>query len=368
MPQVTDRATANNRAFELVLAFAGRLDDDALADVRELLAVAELDRAVGLLVGCLTAGGVPVTDAESRSLHELSGAVLLDGATLARLTVADDTTPARPRFAAGTTAQDPRAGVLPAIDRTLDVLPGVRALHCVWRATAAGTVPGPVPRRVVLVRVEAHRYPAEIAYRIDLAPRRYGLDAGVEVLPEGAELPEYHRAALAEAREIPLRGAVAEVESTETMKPVRDEPPHDSRDDAEAREATPDTGSAAAFDLVDSAPNGKAETGNGVSSAFFGETEFFSRGLTNGTASSTPEQEGDSFAFAPEPAPDRDGELNDTERDLLAQLHAELGKREREQESAFAPPEERAEPGESRHSAESRTAWPSGATSADGDA
>lgn len=349
MPQVTDRATAHNRTFELILGFAGRLDDDALSDVRELLAVAELDRAVGLLVGCLTAGRVPVTEAESNALHDLCGAVLLDSTALVHLTVAGDAALPRPRFAAGTTAQDPRAGVLPAIDRTLDVLPGVRALHCVWRTTAAGTVPGPVPRRLLLVHADANRYPAAIAYRIDLALRRYGLDAAVEVLPEGTALPEYHRAALAEAREIPLRGAVAAVESTETMEPIRDEPPaplHETpEDDDAAEESVPD-------EPLDTSPNGTSEVTGGVGSAFFGETDFFSRELASG---------------APEPEQTREGELNDTERDLLARLHAELGKREREQETTFAPPAQRPVAGEgrSRHSAET---WPSEASSGDDDA
>ncbi|MGH3424400.1 MAG: hypothetical protein ACRDO8_06720 [Nocardioidaceae bacterium] len=358
MIDVTDRPNVANRMFELLLAFAGRIDDDALTDVRELLAVAEMDRALGLLAGCLAAGDIRVTDSERDTLYAVAGAVLLDPVALARVETGGSAEDTSHRFSAGTTAQDPRAGVLPAIDRTLDVLPGVRALHCVWRVTAAGTVPGPVPRRVVLVHIDAARYPAAVAYRLELALRRYGLDAVVEVLPDGVPLPAYHRAALAESREIPLRGEVPPVESTETMEAVPPAPP----------EPAAENGTAAALDLMSSLPHRdpgerfEAPESADAGAVFFGEDRFAER-----TAEALPpvEPRTDSFAFAPEPAPERNGELNSTERDLLAQLHEELGKREREQETGFAPPvsdsPETTQGGEntSRHSADlPTTAWP----------
>lgn len=366
MIELTDRSSVHNRTFELLLAFAGRIDDDALADIRELLAVAEMDRALGLLVGCLDAGGIPVTESERDALYTLARAVLLDTVALARVETDDTADFTTQRFSAGTTTQDPRAGVLPAVDRTLDVLPGIRALHCVWRVTAAGTVPGPVPRRVLLVHTDPGRYPASTAYRLEVALRRHGLDAAVEVLPEGQSLPAYHRAALADAREIPLRGAVPSVESTETMAPI---PPEPASGEPVGRESASENGTAAAIDMMSALP--QRETGEpaeipertDAGTVFFGEDRFAER-----AADTMPpvEPRPDSFSFTPEPAPEpaqeRDGELNSTERDLLAQLHEELGKREREEETGFAPPvPDPSEAGEStsRHSASpSTTSWP----------
>jgi hypothetical protein len=40
------------RIHDLLLTLAGRLDDDALADVRQMLASAELDRSLEFLAGC----------------------------------------------------------------------------------------------------------------------------------------------------------------------------------------------------------------------------------------------------------------------------------------------------------------------------
>lgn len=364
--ELTDRSSVHNRTFELLLALAGRIDDEALADTRELLAVAEMDRALGLLVGCLDAGGIAVTESERDTLYTLAHAVLLDTVALARVETDETAEFTTQRFSAGTTAQDPRAGVLPAIDRTLDVLPGIRALHCVWRVTAAGTVPGPVPRRVLLVHTDSGRYPASVAYRLEVALRRQGVDAAVEVLPEGVSLPAYHRAALADAREIPLRGAVAAAESTETMAPI---PPEPASIEQANREPASENGTAAAIDMMSALPQRGAGEPAGTSertdagTVFFGEDRFAER-----AAGTMPpgEPRPDSFTFTPEPvpepAPDRDGELNNTERDLLAQLHEELGKREREEETGFAPPvPDPPEAGEStsRHSASpSTTSWP----------
>lgn len=377
MTQAMDRTTVHNRTFELASAFAGRMDDDALADVRELLAVAEVDRALGLLIGCLAAGDLPVTEQEDATLRDLARAALLDEAALAHVRVDSGAATSRQRFSAGTTAQDPRAGVLPAIDRTLDVVPGVRALHCVWRVTPAGPVPGPVPRRVLLVHVEPNGFPAAVAYRLDLALRRHGVDAAVEVVPEGATLPDYHSAALGEAREIPLRGAVASVETTATMEPITAEPPLEHPQSGSESFGSPepaaDTGSGAAFDMVDALAatppeppatnrsNGDRDAG----ATFFAETDFFSVDNHDSTGTATSravEPDTNGFSFAPEPDPRRDGDLNDTERDLLAQLHAELGKREREQQdTGFAEPvSDQREPDSqtNRHSAERPAVWP----------
>ena len=56
---------------DLLLGLAGRLDDDALADARELLASAEVDRTLEYLVGCLVAGRIAVTSAQRAELEPL---------------------------------------------------------------------------------------------------------------------------------------------------------------------------------------------------------------------------------------------------------------------------------------------------------
>jgi hypothetical protein len=59
-----DRVGLPTRISDLLLTFAGRVDDDALIEAREFLAVAELARAVELLLGCIAAGPIPITQTE----------------------------------------------------------------------------------------------------------------------------------------------------------------------------------------------------------------------------------------------------------------------------------------------------------------
>ena len=71
---MSDVATGDglpDRLHDILLRMAGRVDDDALTSARELVAIAESDRAVELLMGCLIAGGVPVTPAENGQLRAL---------------------------------------------------------------------------------------------------------------------------------------------------------------------------------------------------------------------------------------------------------------------------------------------------------
>jgi hypothetical protein len=59
------------RVHDLLLSLAGRLDDDALADARELLASAELDRSLEFVAGCLAAGRIPIARGHRRELESL---------------------------------------------------------------------------------------------------------------------------------------------------------------------------------------------------------------------------------------------------------------------------------------------------------
>ncbi|OLR89690.1 hypothetical protein BJP25_01245 [Actinokineospora bangkokensis] len=188
---------------DLLLGLAGRLDDDALSDARELLASAEVDRALDLVAGCLAAGPVPVSRAEHDELAQLFLAAHADPAVVERLPVAEPDLVTRHRFTAaqvaGVAAED---GVADAANRVLDVLPDIRAVWAVWRTTPAGPATGPVPHRVVLIGVGQQGSAPATAYRVEHALRRAGIRASVEVLRDGAEPTDYHQTAMRYANEV----------------------------------------------------------------------------------------------------------------------------------------------------------------------
>lgn len=194
------------RVHDLLLDLAGRIDDDALADARELLASAEVDRALEFLVGCLAAGRIPVTSAQRAELDTLFTQVYLDAdGALTRITVDDTASPVRHRFSGGAIdGESAGHGVAEAARRVLDVLPDVRSVWAVWRLTPAGAVSGPVPHRVVLVGVGPAGFAPATAYRIEHALRSAGLRASVEVLRDGIDAPEYHHAAMQYASQVPF--------------------------------------------------------------------------------------------------------------------------------------------------------------------
>lgn len=215
------------RVHDLLLGLAGRLDDDALADARHLLASAELDRALEFLAGCLVAGRIAISGAQRDELDSLFTQVYLDPMMIDRLVVDDGAASgamARHRFAGGViNGESAGQGVGEAARRVLDVLPDVRSVWAVWRLTPAGPVSGPVPHRVVLVGVGPAGFAPATSYRLENALRRAGLHASVEVLRDGAEAPEYHHSAMQYAAQVPFarqaptnpspvrpRGAVAE--------------------------------------------------------------------------------------------------------------------------------------------------------------
>jgi hypothetical protein len=196
------------RVHDLLLDLAGRLDDDALADAREMLASAELDRALEFAAGCLVAGRVAVSGAQRGELATLFTQVHLDPALIERLVVDDaaaSSALARHRFAGGSVDGEPATqGIVPAARRVLDMLPDVRSVWAVWRLTPAGPATGPVPHRVVLVGVGPAGFAPATAYRMENALRRAGIRASVEVLRDGAEAPEYHHAAMQYAAQVPF--------------------------------------------------------------------------------------------------------------------------------------------------------------------
>jgi hypothetical protein len=193
------------RIHELLLSLAGRLDDDALADARQMLASAELDRSLEFVAGCLVAGRVTLAKAHKRELESLFADTYLDSSVIDRIQVRDPAPVARHRFAVGAVeGREPDRGVADAIRPVLDVLPDVRSVWCVWRLTPAGPVSGPVPHRIVLVGVGPGGFAPATAYRVEYALRRAGIRASVEVLVDGNQPGDYHQEAMRCARQVPF--------------------------------------------------------------------------------------------------------------------------------------------------------------------
>lgn len=195
------------RIHDLLLSMAGRLDDDALADARQMLASAELDRSLEYVAGCLVAGRVVLSHEQHAELASLFADMFLDQDLIDRLLVTDRVIAGRHRFAFGAVdGLDPERGVADAVRPVLGVLPDVRSMWCVWRLTPAGPASGPVPHRMVLVGIGPGGFAPATAYRVEDALRRAGIRASVEVLMDGVELGDYHREAMRNARQIPFDG------------------------------------------------------------------------------------------------------------------------------------------------------------------
>lgn len=252
MADSSDRIALPIRVHEFLLACAGRIDDDALTDARELLAVAELDRAIELLAASLVAGRIPVTADERDELRDLVDAVRSAPALVDRIIVNDSAPFPRHRFTAGLSDDPaPDAGIADAVGRVIEVLPDIRALSCVWRTTPAGGPSGSVPHRLVLVETGPSGFAPSTAYRVEQSLRRAGIRASVEVIAAGSEVTPYHADALAVARRISLRQA-AVARSPEPAEPADgyDDPPSPRpvtttrrRSGAHAEKRPPDTAS-----------------------------------------------------------------------------------------------------------------------------
>ena len=191
--------------YDLLLALAGRLDDDLLAWARELVAVGEEGQAVELVTAALTAERVMLPAAVRRAVVAAGRAAHTDLDVERELAppVPDDATVHRfdPAAASG--------------DRVAAVLAGLPArrlagctLYLTWRSTPAGAAPGPVPRAVVLVEAGPDRSADVLAYLLATELDRAAVTASVEVFTTGTRLPAYHRTALAAARRIEVGASV----------------------------------------------------------------------------------------------------------------------------------------------------------------
>ncbi|GAB2870944.1 hypothetical protein [Lentzea nigeriaca] len=192
------------RLHDLLLSMAGRVDDDALSQAREFLAVGELDRAVEMLVGSLLAGGIPVLPDERAAITWALHEVRSDASLTDRLPVVEVLPFVRHRF---TAEGDPAGDLSGVLSRAVSVLPDVRSVRCVWRSSPAGSAPGPLPQRVVLVDIGPQGFAPATAYRVDSVLRKAGVRAAVEVLTVGTQLSDYHASATTASRPVPISGS-----------------------------------------------------------------------------------------------------------------------------------------------------------------
>jgi hypothetical protein len=224
---------------DLLLALAGRVDDDLLAWSRELLAVGEPDQAVELATAGLAVDRVVLPPTLRAALvaaaHTARTDLDIEGALAPGAPV--EGTPHQ--FAAD--AADGSAVVA-----ALAAVPARRLSGCTlrltWRLTPAGSAPGPLPRAVVLVEADPDRSADVLAYLLATELERAEAPASVEVFVAGARLPAYHTAALREAREIAGEPAAP----VATAEPALDGPRHgaspllDGGDGDDGREPAPE--------------------------------------------------------------------------------------------------------------------------------
>jgi hypothetical protein len=320
------------RLHNLLLALAGRLDDSALSEARELTARARLDEAAELVTGALIAGRLPVREIEQ---HELGLILELSrsDATLADHLTADDAEADNGVLHRFTGDNYPEEGIAEALDRTLQVLPDLRSVHAVWRNTPAGSVPGPLPQRVVLVEIGPEGNPPAVAYRVDVALRRAGIRVVVEVTGPGAERARYHDQALDSATAVWLAGSA--VQSRAPRPPAVDD--HSGRHVAVNATASPEPVEASTKGpghkfgpRADGPEADRAERTMDLTSAEVAQLRAAlaeddeTRGKANASAIVGP----DEVIEIPELDLD-DPQLSERDRQLLRELHAELAERER---------------------------------------
>jgi hypothetical protein len=193
------------RLHDVLLGLAGRLDDDALTSVREMVAAEDDAEAAELLGGCLLAGGIGLTGEERAVLRPWFTAARVDPELLGMLP-SDTGALGRSVHRFVTSAPDRAPGV--PLARAARRLSGVVAVRESWRVTPAGSAPGPVPHRVVLVETVGPDDCDHVVHHLAHAARALD-DTSVEVFATGVGLPAYHRAALAVARPLVVDDAGA---------------------------------------------------------------------------------------------------------------------------------------------------------------
>lgn len=201
---VAEGAGPVERLHNLVLALTGRVDDDAVNSVREMLGIGQLDAAAEFLAGCLLAGRIPVTSTEQYHLRRALEEARSQQALADRLHVVEAVPDEGHRFSDEHDQDRSDRELVDALAPIAGRLHGVRALWCAWRTTPAGVTYGAVPRRVLLAEVGSDGSVAAAGYQLLEAVRRAGLGCSVDVFNSGMDLPPYHRNALANARRVHL--------------------------------------------------------------------------------------------------------------------------------------------------------------------
>jgi len=337
------------RLHDLLLSMAGRVDDDALSQAREFLAVGELDRAVEMLVGTLLAGSIPVLPDERAAITWALHEVRSDASLTDRLPVVEMLPFLRHRF---TAEGDPVGDLSGVLGRAVSVLPDVRSVRCVWRSSPAGAAPGPLPQRVVLVDIGPQGFAPATAYRVDTVLRKAGVRAAVEVLTVGTQLGDYHASAVTASHPVTISGAPVSPPPPPTPTPtvVAHEPsgawfdqPEDVSAPAPVAEPTP-----APEPVVEETGSRRNRTPSLEGSQPFPpkpvkrismapaepEIETLPEPMPINRAEVTTELKGDELAalqaaLAETPEPSSvDANLSERERALLQQLHEELAQRE----------------------------------------
>lgn len=199
MVDVADAAGPVDRLHHLLLAASGRVDDQGIDTARELLGSGLPGAAGDFLVGCLLAGHTPVTPKEQQQLRRVLEQVGTRPDPVDRLELVADLPPDEHRF---DTAPGISAQVTEALTHVAARLYGVRGLWLAARTTPAGASYGAVPRHVLLTEVGPDGSAAAVAHQLVLALRMANVECSVDVFTTGAQLPEYHRHALAAAEEL----------------------------------------------------------------------------------------------------------------------------------------------------------------------
>ncbi|MGH3615788.1 MAG: hypothetical protein ACRDRK_24965 [Pseudonocardia sp.] len=211
---------------DLLLAVAGRVDDDLLTWIRELAAVGEEFRAVELLTATLIAERVALPSRVRAAIVAAGRTVRTEfDAELALPPAREDERDGEPDTAHRFDTARSGAGT-DGITTTLHGLLSRQVTGCrvwlTWRLTPAGSAPGPLPHAVVLVEIvgddgASRAASADVlAYQFASALEHAGTPASVEVFTAGAQLPHYHQAALRTAR---LFAATATVRDASPVPP-----------------------------------------------------------------------------------------------------------------------------------------------------
>lgn len=336
MVDVAEGAGPVDRLHNLLLAMTGRVDDDGINSARELLGIGQPDAAAEFLTGCLLAGRIPVTSSEQYHLRRVLDETRSTHTLADRVHVVDSLPSDEHRF--GEPAEDD-ADLVAALESVTGRLQGVRGLWCASRTTPAGASYGAVPRRILLAEVSPEGSTTAVAYQLIEALRRAGINCSVDVFDSGAELPEYHREALAAAHRVRLDAPAAKPaerhRTEEAQRPVTRERPA-PREDAqrpaerpaeEQRTAEPQRRAAPAE------PERAAEPERSIPQPAQPVSQPEHEQAVAQAAAAAAAAEANAMRVPPAV----DAKLTDRERNLLRKLHEELAQREQDRSETRRP-------------------------------